>query len=94
MCGVAGLVDVIGDAFETVFEASVAFAEAFAQLRQLLAAEQDEDNDREDHEVHWSKEFTHNISPCSPVAWGLPPIIVAQLHSANRYGGRSEADVG
>ena len=61
VCGVAGLVDVVCDAFEAVPEAAVAFAEALAELRELLASEEDDNDDRENDQMPWLKQVAHTL---------------------------------
>jgi hypothetical protein len=52
---VGGLVDFVGNTLHTLFETTKALAEAFAQLRQLFAAEEYEHNDREDDQMRRCK---------------------------------------
>jgi hypothetical protein len=49
------LIDLFCDALHTILEAFEAFAETFAQLRQLFAAEEDKDNYGDDDEMCWCK---------------------------------------
>jgi len=49
--GVGWLVDLVGDALHAIFEAAETFAEAFAELWQLFAAEQDQNDYGNDDEM-------------------------------------------
>jgi len=49
--GLGWLVDLVGDALHAIFEAAETFAEAFAELWQLFAAEQDQNDYGNDDEM-------------------------------------------
>jgi hypothetical protein len=55
MRGLGRLVDVIGHALHAFLEATKPFAEPFAQLRQLLAAKQNQKDNRDQDQVRWLK---------------------------------------
>ena len=66
---VGGLVDLLGDTLDAVFEASETFAEAFAEFGQLFPAEQDNDDDAR----RTSDAKVVNISPiCFSLQPGTP----------------------
>jgi hypothetical protein len=74
---VDGLVGIFGDTLETVSEASVTFAEAFAEFGKFFAAEKEDHDDGEDQQMPRLKDI-HVFSPCSRAQTAAKP---AQLLS-------------
>ena len=59
---VDGFVDLVADALHAFLEAAQPFAKALAELRELLASEEDDNDDREDDEMPRLKQVAHTFT--------------------------------
>ena len=57
--GVGGLIDLVGDALHAIFEAAETFAETFAELGQLLAAEKNHHDRQDQQKMRGLKKSVH-----------------------------------
>lgn len=81
---VGGLVGVVGDALHAFLEATQPLAESLAEFGQLLATEENENDDRQNDEMCRCKEFAHDIS----LAAGTPGTCRAALLTIVKAGSR------